>query len=75
MWLKKSNTGDKKEAPSVMVGSYINVGDGLLTVYINEKPYQYYINPSQKRKFESLLKYNRGRALAYLREVEKSGSR
>lgn len=66
MWFKQS------QSPSIMVGSYINVGDGLLTVYIDGKRYEFYMNPSQKHKFESLLKYNRGRALAYLRKMERS---
>jgi hypothetical protein len=43
---------------------------GRLGVMVNNKPYEYTVSPYTAHKFEVLLKYNKGRALALIRGKE-----
>jgi len=69
-WLKLSQT------PVVFSGTYQqwNGRDeiGELSVHINGKLYKFLLHPSEKARFETLLRYNKGRALAYLRQFERT---
>lgn len=62
-WLKKA------QIPSVII--IRDSSDDILVVLINRQRYAFRMNNTQKLEFKNRLKYNKGRALSYLKIMER----